>query len=101
MPRVKLSIVFESGARTWESGAEGIRETGSISAAARAMGMPYKQAGMLLDSMNRAFAEQVIEAALGGARRGATLTRFGAECWRGIGGCWRGRKPLLPMKSRW
>jgi molybdate transport system regulatory protein len=83
MPRIKLSIIFESGARIGPGKAallESVRETGSISAAARDMGMPYKRAWMLLDSMNRAFKEPVIEAATGGARGGgATLTPFGAD----------------------
>jgi molybdate transport system regulatory protein len=60
MPRIKLSIIFESGARIGPGKAallESVRETGSISAAARDMGMPYKRAWMLLDSMNRAFKE--------------------------------------------
>jgi molybdate transport system regulatory protein len=44
------------------------------------MGMPYKRAWMLLDSINQAFNERVVEAATGGARGGgATLTPFGAE----------------------
>ena len=83
MPRIKLSIVFESGARIGPGKAallESIRDTGSISAAARDMGMPYKRAWMLLDSMNRAFKEPVVEAATGGARGGgAVLTPFGAD----------------------
>jgi molybdate transport system regulatory protein len=83
MPRVKLSIVFESGARIGPGKAallESVRNTGSISAAARDMGMAYKRAWMLLDSMNRAFKEPVIEAATGGAGGGgATLTPFGAD----------------------
>jgi len=83
MPRVKLSIVFESGARIGPGKAallESIRDTGSISAAARDMRMPYKRAWMLLDSMNQAFTEPVITAAPGGAGGGgATLTPFGAE----------------------
>jgi molybdate transport system regulatory protein len=83
MPRIKLSIIFESGARIGPGKAallESVRETGSISAVARDMGMPYKRAWMLLDSMNRAFKEPVIEAATGGARGGgATLTAFGAD----------------------
>src|SRR5215218_3921193 len=82
MPRVKISLIFESGARIGPGKArllESIRDTGSISAAARDMGMPYKRAWMLLDSMNQAFTEPVITAAPGGAGGGATLTPFGAE----------------------
>ena len=83
MPRLKVSIVFESGARVGPGKAkllEGIRNTGSISAAAREMGMSYKRAWLLLDSMNQAFTELVVTAAPGGAGGGgATLTPFGAE----------------------
>ena len=83
MARVRVSIVFESGARIGPGKAkllESIRDTGSISAAARGMGMSYKRAWMLLDSINRAFTEPVVRAAPGGAGGGgASLTPFGAE----------------------
>ena len=80
---VRISIVFESGARIGPGKAkllESIRDTGSISAAARDMGMDYKRAWMLLDSMNQAFIEPVVTAAPGGAGGGgAVLTAFGTE----------------------
>ena len=83
MARLRISIVFESGARIGPGKAElleGIRDTGSISAAAREMGMSYKRAWLLLDSINQAFSEAVVTAAPGGAGGGgATLTPFGAE----------------------
>jgi len=83
MARLRVSIVLESGARIGPGKAkllESIRDTGSISAAAREMGMSYKRAWLLLDSMNRAFTELVVAAAPGGAGGGgATLTAFGAE----------------------
>jgi molybdate transport system regulatory protein len=83
MPRVKVSIIFESGARIGPGKArllESIRDTGSISAAARDMRMSYKRAWVLLDSMNQAFTEPLVAAAPGGAGGGgATLTEFGAE----------------------
>ena len=66
MVRVRVSIVFESGARIGPGKAkllESIRDTGSISAAAREMGMSYKRAWLLLDSMNQAFTELVVTAA--------------------------------------
>lgn len=47
MARLKLSIVLGSGARFGPGKAallESIRDTGSISAAARGMGMSYKRA---------------------------------------------------------
>jgi molybdate transport system regulatory protein len=83
MPRVKVSLIFESGARIGPGKArllESIRDTGSISAAARDMRMSYKRAWVLLDSMNQAFAEPLVAAAPGGAGGGgAALTAFGAE----------------------
>jgi molybdate transport system regulatory protein len=83
MARVRVSTVFESGARIGPGKArllESIRDTGSISAAARDMGMSYKRAWLLLDSMNQAFSEPVVAAAPGGpGGGGAILTAFGAE----------------------
>jgi molybdate transport system regulatory protein len=83
MARVRVSIVFESGARIGPGKArllESIRDTGSISAAAREMGMSYKRAWLLLDSINQAFTELLVTAAPGGAGGGgAILTAFGAE----------------------
>jgi len=83
MAQVRISIVFESGARIGPGKAallESIRDTGSISAAAREMGMSYKRAWMLLDSINQAFTEPVVSAAPGGpGGGGATLTTFGRE----------------------
>lgn len=59
---------------------EAIRATGSISAAARSMGMSYSRAWHLVDTMNRCFREPLVATAMGGARRGgATLTPLGAE----------------------
>jgi molybdate transport system regulatory protein len=81
--KIRVSVVFESGARIGPGKArllESIRDTGSISAAARGMGMSYKRAWVLLDSINRAFIEPVVTAAPGGAGGGgASLTAFGAE----------------------
>jgi molybdate transport system regulatory protein len=83
MPRVKISLIFESGARIGPGKArllESIRDTGSISAAARDMRMSYKRAWVLLDSMNQAFTQTLVAASPGGAGGGgASLTEFGAE----------------------
>lgn len=57
-----------------------IRETGSISAAGRLMGMSYKRAWMMVESMNRCFRRPLVETAKGGARGGgAQLTPAGVE----------------------
>ena len=59
---------------------EAIRETGSISAAARALGMAYRHAWELVDDLNACFTATVVESAAGGRRGGgARLTPFGAE----------------------
>jgi molybdate transport system regulatory protein len=55
-----------------------IDQTGSISAAARAMRMSYRRAWQLVEALNRDFAEPVITTATGGARGGgARVTAFG------------------------
>jgi molybdate transport system regulatory protein len=57
---------------------EGIIATGSISAAGRGMGMSYRRAWLLVDALNRMFAEPVVVAAAGGARGGgAQVTETG------------------------
>ena len=59
---------------------EAIRETGSIAAAGRAMGMSYKRAWHLVDTMNRCFAHPLVEASKGGAHGGgAQLTPLANE----------------------
>jgi molybdate transport system regulatory protein len=84
MARLRVNIVFESGERIGPGKVkllESIRDAGSISAAARdmGMGMSYKRAWLLLDSINRAFTEPVAIAVPDGSGGGATLTPFGAE----------------------
>jgi molybdate transport system regulatory protein len=62
---------------------EAVREHGSISAAARSMGMAYRHAWELIDDMNQCFRSPVVETASGGrAGGGATLTAFGEEVVR-------------------
>ncbi|NEJ69965.1 LysR family transcriptional regulator [Rhizobium phaseoli] len=59
---------------------EHIRQTGSISAAGRAMDMSYRRAWLLVSEMNRMFCEQVVEPQRGGQKGGgAALTPFGEE----------------------
>ena len=83
MARINLSIVLASGARFGPGKAallESIRDTGSISAAARGMGMSYKRAWVLIDSINRAFEAAAVTAATGGHHGGgARLTEFGLD----------------------
>jgi molybdate transport system regulatory protein len=65
---------------------ERIDATGSISAAARAMGMSYRRAWQLVEALNSDFRETVIETAVGGrAGGGAQVTPFG----RGLAATYR------------
>ncbi len=55
-----------------------VGETGSISAAARTLGIPYKRAWLLIDSLNRGFPSPLLDTAIGGkAGGGARLTPLG------------------------
>jgi molybdate transport system regulatory protein len=59
---------------------EHIAATGSISAAGRRMGMSYRRAWLLVDTMNRCFREPLVETATGGAGGGgARLSSLGHE----------------------
>jgi molybdate transport system regulatory protein len=57
---------------------ERIAASGSISAAARAMGMSYRRAWQLVEALNKDYRERVVTTAAGGARGGgAQVTPFG------------------------
>ena len=57
---------------------EAIAATGSITSAAKQLGMSYRRAWLLVDTMNRNFREPVVSAETGGARGGGTaLTETG------------------------
>jgi molybdate transport system regulatory protein len=57
-----------------------VGESGSISAAGRAMDMSYRRAWLLIDTLNRCFRTPVVETQPGGARGGgATLTDLGHD----------------------
>jgi molybdate transport system regulatory protein len=57
---------------------ERIGQTGSISAAARGMGMSYRRAWQLVEALNQAYREPVIHTEVGGRRGGgARVTAFG------------------------
>jgi molybdate transport system regulatory protein len=59
---------------------ERIAQTGSISAAAREMGMSYRRAWQLVEALNAAYREPVVITAIGGQRGGgATVTPYGAR----------------------
>jgi molybdate transport system regulatory protein len=59
---------------------EAIRETRSITAAAKTLGMSYRRAWLLVDELNRSLAGVAVESAIGGERGGGSqLTTLGLE----------------------
>jgi molybdate transport system regulatory protein len=56
-----------------------IAETGSISDAAKRMGMSYKRAWGLVQVLNEGFGAPLVEASRGGTAQGASLTAAGRE----------------------
>ncbi len=57
---------------------DAIARTGSISAAGRLLGMSYRRTWLLVDAMNRCWAEPLVATTTGGARGGgARVTPFG------------------------
>lgn len=78
---VRLRIVLEPDIAIGPGKADildGIKATGSIAAAGRRMGMSYKRAWLLVETMNRCFSEPLVATSRGGRDRGgATLTAAG------------------------
>jgi molybdate transport system regulatory protein len=59
---------------------DAVAAAGSISAAARRMGMSYRRAWLLVDTMNKSFREPLIETLAGGpGGGGARVTPFGRD----------------------
>ncbi len=57
-----------------------IEQTGSISAAARSLGMSYRRAWLLVDTMNQSFRTPLVETLTGGQHGGgARVTELGME----------------------
>jgi molybdate transport system regulatory protein len=81
--RLRIRILLAAGEPFGPGKAElleAIRDSGSIAAAGRRMGMSYQRAWDLVAAMNAHFREPVVAAAKGGARGGGTaLTPFGLE----------------------
>ena len=79
----RLRIVLEEDGAIGPGKADildGIRETGSIAAAGRRMGMSYKRAWSLVERMNRSFREPLVSTSRGGhSKGGAALTGTGEQ----------------------
>lgn len=80
-PALRLRVVFEGGRRLGPGKADLldlVRETGSISAAGRRMGMSYKRAWTLIEDLNTMFRAPLVHSTRGGAQGGgARLTELG------------------------
>ena len=80
-PRPQIRIMFRKAIAMGPGKADllrAIEQTGSISAAARALGMSYRRAWLLVDTMNRCFREPLVASATGGTGGGgAQVTDFG------------------------
>lgn len=62
---------------------EAIRDSGSISAAGKQLGMSYRRAWLLVDAMNRCFRAPLVETAAGGVSGGgAALSSLGEDILR-------------------
>jgi molybdate transport system regulatory protein len=81
--RLTIRIDFAGGRRVGPGKVrllELIDQTGSISAAGRAMAMSYRRAWLLVESLNAAFRAPVVDTRAGGRQGGgAELTAFGRE----------------------
>lgn len=79
--RLRLRLVFDGGDMIGPGKADLmdlIEETGSIAAAGRRMGMSYKRAWMLVETLNAMFPAPLVESSRGGATGGgARLTDLG------------------------
>jgi molybdate transport system regulatory protein len=80
---VRLRVVLERGIAIGPGKAdllEAIAATGSIAAAARGMGMSYKRAWLLVETMNALFRTPLVESVKGGRTGGgARLTPLGEQ----------------------
>jgi molybdate transport system regulatory protein len=82
-PRPQIRIMFRKAIAMGPGKADLLRtidETGSISAAARELGMSYRRAWLLVDTMNQCFRNPLVETLTGGQHGGgARVTELGHE----------------------
>ncbi|MAC77886.1 MAG: molybdenum-binding transcriptional regulator [Rhodobacteraceae bacterium] len=82
-PKFRIRVVFGPGEMIGPGKAElleRIQTTGSIAAAGREMGMSYKRAWQLVETMNSMFRDPLVESTRGGAKGGgAHVTAAGQQ----------------------
>jgi molybdate transport system regulatory protein len=80
--RLSIRIDLENGDRIGPGKIallEAIRTTGSISAAARKIGMSYRRAWLLVEEINHALREPAVAAETGGRRGGGAVVTAAGE----------------------
>ena len=81
---------------------EHIRETGSISAAGRAMDMSYRRAWLLVSALNGMFKQDAVESQRGGKQGGgAAVTPFGEELIRQFRAMEKKAQAALAQELAW
>jgi molybdate transport system regulatory protein len=104
---------YELKGRMWIEGANGtflgygrvvllerIAEFGSISKAAKSMGMSYRHAWELVDSINRQAGRPLVETSVGGKKGGGTkLTEAGREAVEGFWNIYKKFKHFLTKEG--
>ncbi|OIP35931.1 MAG: LysR family transcriptional regulator [Deltaproteobacteria bacterium CG2_30_66_27] len=81
-PRIAFGQVFAVGPGKIDL-LRAVAANGSISGAARALGMTYKRAWLLIDTMNQGFGRAVVERSIGGrGGGGARLSLLGEALLR-------------------
>jgi len=82
-PKPQIRIMFRRAIAMGPGKADlllAIERTGSISAAARTLGMSYRRAWLLVDTMNQCFKSPVVATLTGGQRGGgARVTKLGHD----------------------
>jgi molybdate transport system regulatory protein len=82
-PKPQIRIMFRKAIAMGPGKADllrAIEDSGSISAAARDLGMSYRRAWLLVDTMNQCFKSPVVETLTGGQKGGgAQVTDLGRE----------------------
>jgi molybdate transport system regulatory protein len=81
---------------------ERIAACGSLSQAARELGMSYRRAWLLLDDINRSFTEPASTSSIGGAGGGgAQLTEFGRRLVRSFREVEEGASEMAGLRFAW
>ena len=81
-PRLSIRIDLADGHRIGPGKIallEAIKTTGSISAAARKLGMSYRRAWLLVEDVNKALRQPAVSAAMGGRHGGGAMVTANGE----------------------